>query len=84
MENFENFKKYFTTKSFWRAFRNKSGLFELPNSESERYKILKNVYEDIKSNKYTPSPPHHFIHANKGNGVARIIPVFEIEDYIVY
>jgi Reverse transcriptase (RNA-dependent DNA polymerase) len=42
------------------------------------------VFEAVKSARYAPSIPEAEIVMNKGFGVARTVPVFSIDDYIVY
>jgi hypothetical protein len=82
MNSLEEFKKKFDV-SFWKAF--KSSIYgNIPIKKIERDQIIYNVYESIKSATYFPSIPHTDIIKNKGFGVARIIPVFKIEDYCVY
>jgi hypothetical protein len=82
MIKYEDFKKRFDD-SFWRAF--KSSIYEsIPNNSQDREKLLHSVYDSISKATYFPSIPHTEIIKNKGFGVARIIPVFKIEDYCVY
>lgn len=79
----EDFQKWFN-RDFWRAFKNHSFPIAVPDSPAEREATLRRVYESIDSARYAPSIPEAEIIRNKGFGVARTIPVFCIEDYIVY
>ncbi len=76
------FKSYFTT-NFWKPFK------RLPVnicnfSTSEKKSLVEQLYEQIKDRTYYPSTPKCYLIKNKGNGVVRIVPVFEARDYIVY
>lgn len=82
MDTFEQFSSYFK-KDFWRAFKKKGIVIAIP-STSEKNEIIAKVYEDLINNCFEVSAPNHFIYLNKGHGVTRVIPVFEIRDYIVY
>jgi hypothetical protein len=79
----EDFQKWFN-HDFWRAFKNHSFPIAVPDSPAEREATVRRVYESIDSARYAPSIPEAEIIRNKGFGVARTIPVFCIEDYIVY
>lgn len=79
----ENFNRWFN-HSFWRAFNNNSLPIDVPKNEKAKKAIVRKVFEAVKSSSYAPSIPEAEIVMNKGYGVARIIPVFCIEDYIVY
>lgn len=85
METFEEFEKYFGYNSdFWRAFKKNNFIFKIPKTKATRLEILTKVYEAIASKRYFPLPPERFIDMDKGNCVTRMIPVFHLEDYIVY
>ena len=79
----EDFNRWFN-KSFWRAFKNRTFPIDLPTSAKEKEDTVRAVFESVKSARYAPSIPEAEIVMNKGHGVARTIPVFCIEDYIVY
>jgi Reverse transcriptase (RNA-dependent DNA polymerase) len=79
----EDFKRYFN-RDFWRAFKNKAFPIEIPNSTAEKDKIVEEVYSLISSSRYAASIPEFELIMNKGNGVARTVPVFCIKDYCVY
>jgi hypothetical protein len=79
----EEFQKWFN-KDFWRAFKRQNFPIIVPDSAEEREAVVRRVFESIVSAKYAPSIPEAEIVMNKGFGVARTIPVFCIEDYIVY
>lgn len=85
METFEEFKKYFGCNSdFWKAFKKNNFIFNIPKTEETRLEVLTEVYQAIASKRYFPLPPERFIDMDKGNCVTRMIPVFHLEDYIVY
>lgn len=85
METFEEFQKYFSCNSdFWRAFKKNNFIFNIPKTKAKRLEILRKVYQAIVSKRYFPFPPERFIDMDKGNCVTRMIPVFHLEDYIVY
>lgn len=79
----EDFNRWFN-QSFWRAFKNRAFPIDLPSSAKEKEDTVRAVFESVKSARYAPSIPEAEIVMNKGHGVARTIPVFCIEDYIVY
>ena len=79
----DEFKKWFNN-SFWRAFRNRTFPITVPKTIVEREKTVRKVYDAIVSARYAASIPEAEIVMNKGHGVARTIPVFCIEDYIVF
>jgi hypothetical protein len=79
----EQFIRWFN-RSFWRAFNNRSFPIRVPGSRAERETTVHKVYDAIISARYAASIPEAEIVANKGYGVARTIPVFCIEDYIVF
>lgn len=50
----------------------------------DRRKTLEKVYLQLVNNYYNPSSPRDYVVTNKHNLVSRIVPSFNIEDYIVY
>lgn len=79
-----DFMRWFNWR-FWRAFSGKLALpINIPRTKKEKKKLLKSVYASIKSDGYAPSIPEIEIVLNKGNGVARTVPVFCVKDYCVY
>src|SRR6266550_3619290 len=81
--NSQQFSRWFN-RGFWRAFRNRTFPIEIPASRANREATVDKVYNAIISARYAASIPEAEIVANKGYGVARTIPVFCIEDYIVF
>ncbi len=81
MQDFDGFKKTFGS-NFWRTIT-KDSQIPLPY-RIEKQKLLHEVYESIKQRTYYPSVPRDYVIADKGKGVARVIPVFEPRDYCVY
>lgn len=79
----EDFQKWFN-HDFWRAFRNWNFPINIPSSPDERRALVQRVYESIISARYSPNIPEAEIIKNKGHGIARTVPIFCIEDYIVY
>ncbi len=79
----EDFNRWFN-RSFWRAFKNRTFPIDLPKTAKDKEATVRAVFEAVKSARYAPSIPEAEIVMNKGHGVARTIPVFCIEDYIVY
>jgi hypothetical protein len=79
----EDFNSWFN-KSFWRAFKNRTFPIEVPKTPKEKEATVRAVFESVQSARYAPSIPEAEIIMNKGHGVARIKPVFCIQDYIVY
>lgn len=77
------FLKWFN-RSFWKAFKRLAIPVKYPDSDADRLEIVKKVYRQISHGSYFPSLPLRTMYLNKGNGVCRIVPVFKIEDYIVY
>ncbi len=78
-----NFRRWFNC-DFWRAFRNRTFPIRIPKTTDDRLAMVRKVYDSIVSARYTASIPEAEIVMNKGYGVARTIPVFCIEDYIVF
>jgi hypothetical protein len=81
--NWQQFSRWFN-RHFWRAFRNRTFPIKVPTSPADRRATVRTVYDAIVSARYAASIPEAEIVANKGYGVARTIPVFCIEDYIVF
>jgi len=81
--NWEDFNRWFN-RDFWRAFRNRTFPIRTPQNSAEKKAKVRAVFESVRSARYAPSIPEAEIVMNKGHGVARTIPVFCIEDYIVY
>lgn len=79
----QQFNRWFN-RSFWRAFNNRSFPIKVPSSRADREATVRKVYDTIISARYAASIPEAEVVANKGYGVARTIPVFCIEDYIVF
>ncbi len=79
----KNFYRWFNY-NFWRAFKNKAFPIKIPEGKKEKDATLRAVFDAIKSARYSPSIPEVEIVKDKGQGVARTIPVFCIQDYIVY
>lgn len=80
--NWDQFNRWFN-RDFWKAFRSKALPIDLPPQEERQAKV-REVFEAVRSANYSPSVPEAEIVLNKGFGVARTVPVFCIEDYIVY
>jgi hypothetical protein len=81
--NSQQFSRWFN-RDFWRAFRKRTLPIEIPASRANRRATVNKVYNAIISGRYAASIPEAEIVANKGYGIARTIPVFCIEDYIVF
>ena len=79
----EEFRKWFN-HDFWRAFNNHTFPIRVPKTHADREATVRKVYDSIISARYAASIPEAEIVMNKGFGVARTVPVFCIEDYIVY
>ena len=79
----EEFSKWFNS-DFWRAFKKRTFPITVPDTKSDRDASVRKVYDAIISARYAASIPEAEIVMNKGYGVARTIPVFCIEDYIVF
>jgi hypothetical protein len=76
---YSDFKKYFNN-DFWKSFKRLP--FDIKIPEKERF--IKLVYDSIVTKRYYPSTPIRYIDIDKGNGVARTVPVFDLKDYCVY
>ncbi len=81
--NWEDFSRWFN-RDFWRAFKNRTFPIRIPQTAAEKEATVRAVFHAVKSARYAPSIPEAEIVMNKGHGVARTIPVFCIEDYLVY
>ncbi len=81
--NWPDFKRWFN-RDFWRAFNKRSFPIKIPKSKKAKEEKIREVYDAVKSARYGPSIPEAEIIMNKGFGVARTIPVFCLEDYIVF
>src|SRR5574337_713024 len=79
----DEFRSWFN-RAFWQAFRSRTFPIAVPNTPAEREAIVRNVYESIVTARYSSSIPEDEIVINKGHGVARTLPVFCLQDYIVY
>lgn len=79
----KEFQKWFN-HGFWKAFTNLALPIYVPSTKAERAAVVEKVYNSIITARYSPSLPEAEVVVNKGLGVARSIPVFSIEDYIVY
>lgn len=79
---FDDFKKYFN-HDFRKAFID-NVLFYPEVSQEMKDNVVSQLYWDIQNKGYYPSVPKTVLYQEKGNGVARIIPVFEIKDYCLY
>ena len=81
--NKQDFSKWFN-RNFWRGFSRTVFAIDVPNLPEERNSVVESVYDDIKSARYSPNIPEAEIVINKGNGVARNVPVFSVRDYCVF
>lgn len=79
----EEFSRWFN-RDFWRAFKNRAFPIEIPKTVDKKKAKIREVFESVQSARYAASIPEAEIVLNKGHGVARTVPVFCIEDYIVY
>lgn len=79
----EEFSRWFNS-DFWRAFKNRTFPIQTPKTAAEKEAKVRAVFESVKSARCAPSIPEAEIVMNKGHGVARTVPVFCVEDYIVY
>lgn len=78
-----DFNRWFN-RDFWRAFRNRTFPINIPKTQKDKEAAVRAAFDAVKSARYAPSIPEAEIVVNKGFGVARTIPVFCIQDYIVY
>lgn len=69
-------------RKFWLWIRTKSIVaYKIP---SDKEKFLKSLYKKIENRNYYPSPPEEYLTINKGYGVVRTIPSFQLEDLCIY
>ena len=69
-------------RKFWQWIRTKSTIaYKVP---SDKTKFLTDLYKKIENRNYYPSPPQEYITLNKGHGVVRTIPSFQLDDLCVY
>ncbi len=83
MDDLNKFRRFFNP-SFWRFFQGKQNLFKVPTTGFKRTDFINQLHSDIVERRYYPSVPHVYLYYNKGGGVTRIVPAFEIRDYCVY
>jgi hypothetical protein len=69
---------------FWSWVHKRSLVPYKPHTLLERKNLLSDVYKKIAKRTYYPSPPKEYVTLNKGKGVVRVIPAFQLEDLIVY
>ncbi len=74
----------FFNKNFWKIFKSKPLNFQVPIDFQKKNQFLKEIFSKIQNRAYTPDLPLLEIIENKGYGVARVIPVFTLQDYCVY
>ncbi|TAL15042.1 RNA-directed DNA polymerase [Patescibacteria group bacterium] len=67
-------------KKFWGIIND----LRVHESKTLRLPALTKLSQDLKSLKYFPSLPHSVKESDKGLGVARQIPIFNLNDYSVY
>jgi hypothetical protein len=79
----DDYQRWFN-HAFWKAFKDQAFPITIPQTVSDKKKLVERVYNSITSARYAPSIPESEIVINKGHGVARTVPVFCIEDYCVY
>ncbi len=82
MESIEDFKQHFN-KYFWRAFKGKKNIIQVPQY-SKRDQLIEGLYQELIDRTYFPSPPRIVLTTEKENGVPRFSPVFTMKDYCVY
>ena len=79
----EDFNQWFN-RDFWRAFKDRTFPINIPKTKKDKDATVRAVFDSVKSARYAPSIPETEIVIDKGYGVTRTVPVFCIEDYIVY
>lgn len=79
----DDFNRWFN-RDFWRAFKNRTLPIQIPKTAADKLAMIRKVYDSIASAHYAASIPESEMVLNKGHGVARTIPIFSIEDYIVF
>lgn len=82
--NKNEFIKIGRDAQFWKWVHKKSLVSYGSYSISQRDQLLIDVYSKIVKRTYYPSPPKEYVTLNKGKGVIRVIPAFQLEDLIVY
>lgn len=83
MVSFEEFKTVITkSRNFWRSIT-KSTLIA-PSPMPAKDNLIDELYQQIVAQTYIPSPPRGSLIINKGMGVVRRVPVFEVRDLCVY
>ncbi len=78
----EEFIKICSDQKFWQWINNKSYIPYEKITDKEIF--LTNIYKKIAARTYYPKPPKEYLSLNKGHGVVRIIPSFQLEDLCVY
>ena len=78
----KEFVQICSDNKFWKWIRTKS--IVLYKTPSDKEKFLKSLYKKIENRNYYPSPPEEYLTINKGNGVVRTIPSFQLEDLCIY
>ncbi|WP_340104890.1 RNA-directed DNA polymerase [Rhodohalobacter sp. 8-1] len=83
MKSFDEFIEIFQSR-FWRKLKETIVPFEeIPKGKAKK-KFLKDFYENLQEKNYQPKSPREYIVFDKHNLVSRIVPTFEIQDYVVY
>lgn len=78
----KEFVEICSDRKFWQWIRTKSVIaYKIP---SNKEKFLKDLYKKIENRNYYPSPPQEYITLNKGHGVVRTVPSFQLDDLCVY
>lgn len=82
MINYDNFRKLVGSR-FWKHIH-KETLLPYYAKIIEREQFLKDLYKEIETMSYVPSPPRGYIVSHKQNLVVRFIPSLTEKDYCVY
>jgi hypothetical protein len=77
----EEFNRHIS-RSVWKHFT-KYSVVPYEN-KPDRKELLEVLVDEINKGEYSPSAPREYLDFNKGSGVLRIVPVFEIRDLAVY
>jgi hypothetical protein len=80
---YDKFSSWFN-RDFWKAFKDRTFPIRIPNDVGGKQEVVRKVYEELETSRYVPAIPESEIVIDKGFGVTRIVPVFRIEDYLVY
>lgn len=80
--NKKEFISVCSDRKFWQWIRTKSPVIYKAPSNKETF--LNSLYKKIENRNYYPSPPQEYITCNKGHGVVRTIPAFQLEDLCIY